>query len=48
MAKGQIRSTKEKKKPKTVDKKHDLPKYMRSSSVVSSTSGAQGPANQKK
>jgi hypothetical protein len=47
MAKGQIRSTKEKKKPKSTEKKHDLPKYMRSSSVVSSA-GAQSPTNQKK
>jgi len=48
MAKGQIRSTKEKKKPKTADKKHDLPKYMRTGSVISSAGATQGGAGQKK
>ena len=33
MAKGQMRSAKEKKKPKSTDKKHDVPKYMRSSDM---------------
>jgi hypothetical protein len=47
MAKGQIRTNKEKKKPKSEGKKQDLPKYMRSGAGVTST-GAQGSGNQKK
>jgi hypothetical protein len=47
MAKGQIRSTKEKKKPKSTDKKNDLPKYMRSSELVSSAKPGQGQGQKK-
>jgi len=48
MAKGQMRSAKEKKKPKSSDKKHDVPKYMRSSDIVSSAKPGQGQPGQKK
>jgi hypothetical protein len=47
MAKGQVRSTKEKRKPKADKKKGDLPKYMQSSGVVSSAIGQTQPGQKK-
>lgn len=48
MAKGQIRGTKEKKKPKSTDKKNDLPKYMRSGEMIQPARPGQGQPGQKK
>ena len=48
MAKGQMRTTKEKKKPKSADKKDNVPKYMRTTELTSSVKPGQGQPGQKK